>query len=47
MAGFKKHLTELKYRMRIRNVLQNATDEELKITHEETIKERERRNRKQ
>ena len=46
MAGFKKSLTELAFRMRLRKALQNETDECLKITLEETKKEIERRNKK-
>lgn len=43
--GIKKSLTELKYRMKIRNVLSNATDEEIKITKEECNKELQKRSK--
>ena len=39
-------LKELAYRMKIRNVLKDASIEELRITKEELIKEIERRNKK-
>lgn len=44
--GIKKTLIETKYRMTIRNTLSNATDEEIRITKEECIKEQNRRTKK-
>ena len=46
MAGFKKSLTTLAFRMKLRRALQNETQECLMITLEETKKEIERRNKK-
>lgn len=44
--GIKKTLVETKYRMKIRNTLSNATEEEIRITKEECIREQNRRNKK-
>lgn len=46
MAGLKKGMQTLAFRMKLRRALQNETDECLHITLEETKKEIERRNKK-
>ena len=46
MLGLKKGLTEMRYRLKLRNALTNETDECLKITLEEVKKEINRRNKK-
>ena len=44
LGNKKRQFVELKYRMKIRSTLQQATLEEIKITKEECIKEINRRN---